>query len=74
MNNDINRLYKIKSEILALVKEAEGILAKEFPKYYSVSISFWIPQIITALHYDPKWLPRGDNSMQDVLTKIENDD
>lgn len=73
-NSDLHRLYKIKEEIRSLVNEAEQIIIREFPQQHSISISFWIPQIITALQNDPKWLSRGDHCMQEILTKIENDD
>lgn len=71
---DINyiRLCQIKKEIENLTKEAEEIIKREFPDQYSISISFWIPQIITALEENDKWLSRGDYSMQNILDKIKS--
>lgn len=70
---DINytRLCQIKKEIISLTKEAEDIIKINFPDHYSVSVSFWIPQIITALEENNKWLSRGDHSMQSILNKIK---
>lgn len=71
---DINykRLCQIKNEIFTLTKEAEDILKVNYPNLYSISISFWIPQIITALDQNEKWLARGDHTMQDMLDKIKS--
>jgi hypothetical protein len=70
---DINyiRLCKIKKEIKDLVEEAGYIIKTTYPDQYSVSMSFWIPQIITALEEDKKWLSRGDHSMQNTINKIK---
>jgi hypothetical protein len=71
---DINyiRLCQIKKEIVNLTKEAEEIIKREFPDQYSISISFWIPQLITSLEKSEKWLPRGDYPMEDILDKIKS--
>lgn len=71
---DINyiRLCQIQKEILSLTKEAEEIIKRKFPDQYSISISFWIPQLITALVKSEKWLPRGDHSMEEILDKIKS--
>jgi len=73
---DINykRLCEIKDEIFSLTKEAENILKLNYPNQYNVSISFWIPQIVTALDQSDKWLARGDYTMQSTLDKISEDD
>lgn len=73
MDLNYKRLCQIKNEILLLTKEAEDIIKVNYPEQYSVSISFWIPQIVTALEESNKWLPRGDYTMQNTIEKIKYD-
>lgn len=70
---DVNyiRLCQIQREIVNLTNEAGEIIKQKFPEHYSISISFWIPQLITALEKNKKWLPRGDHSMEEILDKIK---
>jgi hypothetical protein len=72
MDIEYIRLCQIKKEILNLTKEAEDIIKVKYPEHYSLSISFWIPQLITALEESDKWLSRGEYCMQNVLNKIKN--
>ena len=71
MDIDYRRLCSIKKEIQILINESEEIIKRRFPDQYSVSISFWIPQLSTALEENQKWLSRGDYSMQNTLNKIK---
>lgn len=71
---DINyiKLCQIKKEIENLTKDAESIIKMHFPEEHQICISFWMPQIITALGESDKWLSRGDYSMQKTLDKIKS--
>lgn len=68
--NDIERLKQIRDEILSLVDEASGILSRKHPDQFFVANSFWIPQIVTAIRKDKKWLSRGDHDMQETIDKM----
>ena len=61
----IERLSKIRDEILSLVFEAEEILRKDFPCDHEIAYSFWIPQIVTAI----KEAPDGFQEATIALTK-----
>lgn len=47
-------------------------LMTNHPKEYEIAYSHWIPQIITALYNDTKWLPRGQHSLQDSINRIND--
>ena len=53
--------------IKTLLEQTEGC-----EKEYSVAISHYIPQIITALHNDPKYLPRGDYTLQESINHLSD--
>lgn len=68
----IERLAKIRDEMLSLVSEAEEILRKEFPSDHELAYSFWIPQIVTAIKEDTMWLPRGNYSVDKTIKNIKD--
>jgi hypothetical protein len=68
----IERLSKIRDEMLSLVYESEEILRKEFPSDYEIAYSFWIPQIVTAIKENHKWLSRGDYSIDKTIKNIKD--
>ena len=68
----IERLSKIRDEILSLVFEAEEILRKDFPCDHEIAYSFWIPQIVTAIKESPRWLSRSDYSIDKTIISIKD--
>lgn len=71
---DLERLKDIRDEILSLVKEAGEILARSYQDHFYTANSFWIPQIVTAIRKEDKWLSRGDHDMQETIDKIAGAD
>jgi hypothetical protein len=41
-------------------------------KEYDIAYSHWIPQIITALKNDDRWLPRGEINLQNTIDRIND--
>ena len=76
MNIPLERLKYIQREVLSLLEEANNIILREFPEHHEIAYSFWIPQAVTAIREDEKWLQRGDYSMEKTLRNIaiEKDD
>ena len=76
--HQLNRLIDHRDEITNAIFHIERIIKHYFPEEFSLAYQHWIPQIITALYEDKKWLSRGEYSMQDtinrLLDKIKDDD
>lgn len=71
------RLYKLLSHrdnIVDSLFEIEQILKKYFPEEFDVAYQHWIPQIITALYDNKKWLPRGEQTMEKSIQRIRDKD
>lgn len=66
----INNLVDCRDNIIDNVAKIQQILQIFFPEEYSVAYQFWIPQIVTALHDNDKWLPRGDKNMQQTMDRL----
>jgi soluble cytochrome b562 len=58
--------------ILDHLEIIETHLKNNHPKEHEIAYSHWIPQIITALCNDTKWLPRGEHSLQDSIDRIND--
>jgi hypothetical protein len=69
---NLQRLKEIRDEIVKLVMEADLILRVDYPKEREKAYSFWIPQLITAMRSDSRWLDRGEYSMDKTISEIEN--
>ena len=72
MNNRVNELLDLRDNISASIKEMTTILEQNFPKQYADAYQHWIPQILTALYNDTKWLPRGNITFQDTIDRIND--
>lgn len=70
MTNPVDRLLELRGAINTNLLEIEDIIKSYFPKQYENSYQHWIPQIITALYNDTKWLPRGELTLQDTINQI----
>ena len=55
-----------------MVTDMDTIIKEYFSTEYGVAHQHWIPQILTALYNDTKWLPRGQYSMQDTIDHIND--
>lgn len=70
----LNRLYDYRNDISRSMYHIERILKDYFPDQYSLAYQHWIPQIITALEHDSRWLDRGVYTMRNTLDKISEKD
>jgi len=69
------KLYDYRNQIMNSVFQMERILREYFPENYDLAYQHWIPQIITAIEDDEKWLNRGVYNFEDTVRSIsENDD
>ena len=65
-------LMKCRNDIFYAVRHIELILQTYFPEEYETAYQHWIPQIITALYEDKRWLPRGERTMQKTINRIRD--
>jgi hypothetical protein len=75
MNNQsqLDDLLDLREEIAQSLKKIDAILQIYFPEQYADAYQHWIPQILTALYNDVKWLPRGQVTLQDTIDRIKDD-
>jgi hypothetical protein len=75
MNNQskINDLLDLREDITQSIQKIELILRMNFPDQYEDAYQHWIPQVLTALYNDVKWLPRGQLTLQDTIDRIKDD-
>lgn len=68
--DQLNKLIDYRDEITNALFHIERIIKTYFPKEFEVAYQHWIPQIITALYEDKRWLPRGEFTMQQTITRL----
>ena len=68
--HQLNKLMDHREEINQSLFHIERILKEHFPKEYNIAYQHWIPQIITALDSDDRWLPRGQFNMKHTLDRL----
>lgn len=75
MNNQtqLDDLLDLREEIAQSLKKMDAILQIYFPTQYTDAYQHWMPQILTALYNDVKWLPRGQVTLQDTIDRIKDD-
>lgn len=75
--DNFNKLIDYRDQITDSLFHIERILKTYFPDEFEIAYQHWIPQIITALYEDKRWLPRGERTMQQTIDrlvdKIRND-
>lgn len=71
--DQLNALMDYREEISKSMFHIERILKSYFPEEFDVAYQHWIPQILTALDNDVKWLPRGQVTLQDTIDRIKDD-
>lgn len=70
--HQLNRLIDHRDEISKAMFHIERILKTYFPNEFDIAYQHWIPQILTALDNDVKWLPRGEHTLQDTIDHIKD--
>ena len=70
--DQLNILMDYRDSISKTMFHIERILKTYFPEQYTDAYQHWIPQILTALDSDVKWLPRGQLTMQDTISRIKD--
>lgn len=68
--DQFNRLMDYRDEISNAMFHIERILKTYFVDEYDAAYQHWIPQILTALYSDNRWLPRGQTNMQQTIDRI----
>jgi hypothetical protein len=66
----LNRVLDYRDEISKSMFHIERILRSYFPEEFDAAYQHWIPQILTALDDDVKWLPRGQVTLQNTIDRI----
>jgi len=70
--DQLNILMDHRDNISNSMFHIERILKTYFPHQYADAYQHWIPQILTALDNDVKWLPRGQLTLQDTIDRIKD--
>lgn len=70
--DQLNRLIDYRDEITHGLFHIERILKTYFPEEFDLAYQHWIPQITTALYEDNRWLPRGEQTMQDTINRLND--
>jgi len=75
--DQLNSLIDYRDQITNSLFHIERILKVYFPEEFDIAYQHWIPQITTALYEDKRWLPRGEQTMQNTINRLldkANDD
>ena len=68
--HQLNKLIDHRDEITNSMFHIERILKHYFPEEFEVAYQHYIPQIMTALYEDNKWLPRGNYNLQQTIDRL----
>ena len=68
--DQFNKLIDYRDQIVDALFHIERILKTYFPEECNIAYQHWIPQITTALYEDARWLPRGDQTMQNTINRL----
>jgi len=68
----LNKLIDYRDQIESSLFQIERIIKVYFPEEFDIAYQHWIPQITTALYEDKRWLPRGDQTMQHTLNRLND--
>lgn len=69
MTNELEYHRDMILEHLGIISD---YLKNNHPQQYDIAYSHWIPQIITALKDDQRWLPRGIYNLQNTIDNIND--
>lgn len=70
--DQLNSLIDYRDQITEGLFHIERILKVYFPEEFDIAYQHWIPQITTALYEHDKWLPRGEQTMQDTINRLQD--
>jgi hypothetical protein len=62
----------LREDIKNSLSVIESLVKEHFPDHYADAYQHWIPQVLTALYNDIKWLPRGTLTLQDMIDRIKD--
>ena len=68
--DQFNRLLDYRDEVSNAMFHIERILKTYFPEEFDLAYQHYIPQIITGLDNNDRWLPRGEFTMQQTIDRI----
>lgn len=68
----MQKLISYRAEIKEVLSKMDNILQIYFSSEYDIAYQHWMPQIMTALYDDTRWLPRGSHSMQYTIDHIKD--
>jgi hypothetical protein len=68
----LNIIEDLRDDIKNSLSTIEILIKEYFPEQYADAYQHWIPQILTALDNDVKWLPRGQITLQDTIDRIKD--
>jgi hypothetical protein len=68
--DQFNKLIDYRDEITNSMFHIERILKHYFPEEFEIAYQHYIPQIMTALYEDSKWLPRGNYNLQQTIDRL----
>jgi hypothetical protein len=66
----INRLITYRDQLTNNLFHIEQIIKQYFPEEFDIAYQHWIPQVSTALFDDKRWLPRGEQTMEDTIQRL----
>lgn len=68
----IENLIDYRNNIVDNLANIQSVLQQYFPQEFELAYQHYIPQIVTALHDEKKWLSRGVYSLQDTLNNLSD--
>lgn len=68
----LEKINLYRDSIVSSLQSIEDILREHFPNQLDMAYQHWMPQILTALYSDTKWLSRGTYSMDDTIKNIKD--
>jgi len=68
--DQIGKLLDHRDDIVSSLFHIEQILKQYFPEEFEIAYQHYLPQIITALYEDKKWLPRGNYTLEQTINRL----
>lgn len=68
----LEKLIDCRNDIVDTLANIQSILQQYFPEEFPLAYQHYVPQIVTALYDEKKWLSRGGYSLQDTINNISN--
>jgi hypothetical protein len=68
--DQISKLLSYRDDIVNSLFQIESILKHYFPEEFEIAYQHYLPQIITALYEDKKWLSRGRYTLEQTIKRL----